>query len=314
MDSEMLNRSGIKLLAPIGLVILAFIMPYIVGSSLLGIFALLIIWTILTLSWVILYWGGLISFGQAGFFGISAFLLHLMYVNLGTGWIMGTIGGVLVCVLIGFIISRLTMELSGAFFALSMLAFHYFSYQFSLFTMGDRQIANIPQFPAFFSNSLVTRYWFLLIIAIVIIILAYKIRTSLFGLQLRSMDKDEIAAESMGVNTRRNRMYLIMISGAIAGLAGSLYTSHYGFLTSFTIFKPRFSIWIIPFALLGGAKSPFGAVLGTIILYAGDRLVLSAIFPEFHGIFFGLAAVLVMLFMPRGILGWVKDRYGIEIP
>jgi branched-chain amino acid transport system permease protein len=143
-------------------------------------------------------------------------------------------------------------------------------------------------------------YYLLLAILVAEYLLAFRLLHSPFGTALQAMRESEVACKTSGVNTAAIKIWLILVSSAIAGAAGSLLAHMNGFIS-----PPSFgwaqSVTLLMMVVVGGVRSLPGALLGA----AAIRLVLerTSILGRQSNIVFGIVLILFMAFLPRGLAG-----------
>ena len=242
--------------------------------------------------WCVLAMGQL-SLGQAGFMAIGAYsgaLLSLHWqVPLAASLLISAGLGGLVAAAVGGLVHRL----AGVYLAITTIALSEILRIVlvnSAWSGGGTGLSNIPR-----ETSLPQLY---LILAVVLLGLTLVAKTRL-GRAMEAMRLDETAAEAMGIATGRMKIGGLVASGILAGLAGSL-SSHANSFIAPQDFGFEFAVAILSFVLLGGVQTPVGGVLGAVIL-----TLLPEVFrgiPEARLVINGTVIVLVVIFMPRGIL------------
>lgn len=253
-------------------------------------------------------YGGLISFGQAAFYGLGAYVMALGWAHFHAPFwllfVLSPIFGAAAALAIG----ALALRTRQFYFALLTLAFSQLFFtianQWYNFTKGANGVfgAMIPASLAQPQHGL----WFILVISLVALLLLWAIIVSPFGLTLRAIRENPQRVEAIGVSLYRHQLYAFMISGAFCSLAGALFVVHdqsaYPELLAWT--QSGESILM---ALIGGLNYFLGPLVGTIIYVFGhDYLVAHT---HQWQLILGLALVLIVLFAPDGLLGiWRRDR------
>jgi branched-chain amino acid transport system permease protein len=244
---------------------------------------------------------GQLSLGQAAFMGVGAYTGALLTVKAGAPFPLAMAGAALVPALIALVVGGPTLRLTGVYLAIATIGLGEITRIVFLnwdYAGGALGLSGIPE------TGGVGAIYGTLAVALVALILVSRSR---IGRAMEAMREDEAAAGVMGVNLPRYRMTALVVSSALAGLAGCLSAhvssfigpNEYGFETAVTI---------LSYALLGGIGSPVAPVLGAAIL----TLLPEVLRPlaDFRLMVNGLIIVLAVLFMPRGILPWRIARTG----
>lgn len=284
------------------------------------IFTLSVIWAIFGLSWNIVGgYAGLVSFGHAAFFGLGAFSIAIGEYYYGISpWIMLPIS-LLIGGSAGLLIGYPTLRLKGHYFALAMLAyplallylFEWMGFQEITIPMRKDQ----PIWHMQFSNPF---GYFLLSLGVLCIAMlsSLYIERSRFGLSLFSIRADVAAAEAAGINTRYWMNKAMVVSGALAALAGGLYTVVLLVITPPSVFGLIVSSQAIILTLFGGSGSYWGPVIGALLIIPLTEVLnanLGSLLPGIQGVLLGAALIAVMLFAPRGVYWWLAERLKLGV-
>jgi branched-chain amino acid transport system permease protein len=289
----------------IGLVAIVFIVPPLVmeiGTATMNLLVMLFIFIILSQSWNLMGgYTGQINLGLAAFFGCGLLVTHFIWKAEIPIYFAVVAGGLSAVVLAG-IIGLPTLRLKGAYFAIGTFALA----EVCRIVVGNI-FARTVEMPGSYAidYSLVPRYYLGLIVAIITIAVVYFITHSKMGLAMVAVRDDEQAAQVTGVNTFKYKVYALLISSFLAGLAGGVYAFlRLSFYNTSTFFSPIWTFEPLMAAVIGGAGTLIGPIFGSVFL-----VVLSEIFAltlgEAHLIIFGLMFILVVLFLPRGLMGGV---------
>jgi branched-chain amino acid transport system permease protein len=119
---------------------------------------------------------------------------------------------------------------------------------------------------------------------------------------------DEVAAEATGIDTARYKLYAFLISAFAPGVVGGFFARDQGYIDPSAVFPLATTITMIVMTLFGGKGTVWGPVLGAVSLFVVQELVWAR-FLYLHKFIFGAIIVLVVLFMPRGVLGMLQQRY-----
>jgi branched-chain amino acid transport system permease protein len=267
----------------------------------------LFMWVALAQSWnLISGLTGYVSFGHVAFFGTGAYAAAILVTTHGWHWVPACFTGGIAGVVLALIIGYPCLRLKGPYFAIAMLGLNevmrvLVSY-FEGLTGGGLGIS----LPVLYAS--VQIYYGMGLAAIVVTAAVYLIITSRFGLRLMTIREDEIAAEAMGIDTARYKLYAFLLSAFIPGVVGGLFARDQGYIEPISVFPLLTTITMIVMALFGGKGTIWGPVLGAVMLFVFQELVWVR-FLYLHQILFGAIIVFVVLLMPRGILGVLQQRY-----
>lgn len=239
---------------------------------------------------------GQLSFGHAAFMAIGAYTAALCTINLQVPFLLAILAGGLVAALFGIVLGFPTLRLSGDYLGIATLGFGEIIRVFFLnskLTGGAIGLAGIPH-----DTDMTTVYVFV----IITIFMMYRMKNSRFGRALISIREDEIAAESMGVNTTFYKIEAFAIGSFFAGIAGGFYAhliqylnpTDFGFMRSFDILN---------FVVLGGLGSIPGTILGTTVLTLAPEFL--RFVANYRMLIYGGLMVVMMIFRPQGLLGGV---------
>jgi branched-chain amino acid transport system permease protein len=280
------------------------------------IMTLVLIWATMGLSWNMLSgYSGMISFGQAAFFGLGGYTMTIAFVKLGiTPW-LGMPLGVLVGVIAAVIIGIPTFRLRGHYFALSMLAYPLaMLYVFEWMGYQEVSLPMMRENPVAYAQFQDPRAYmaFAMIMLVAAMILSLHVERSRFGRSLLAIKQNEPAAEAAGINAARQKMYAIMLSAAIAAAAGALYANVLLVVTPQTMFGMLVSAQALIVSLFGGVGVFWGPVIGAAVLVPLAEILhgeLGHIIPGIQGVVYGLAIIVIILLAPEGIYWKLRDRF-----
>jgi branched-chain amino acid transport system permease protein len=252
-------------------------------------------------------YGGMMSFGHAGFYGGASYLVAILLTKTAVPTVVALVLGCLFGGLLGLVIGFFCVKLRAFYLAMLTMAFSQLIWAviFKWYDMtgGDNGIIGIP-IPAFIS-TIDNMYFFTLIITIICFYIFYRIIHSPFGLTLVALRENTQRIEFIGVNSNRYRLYAFTVSAFFSGLAGGVYT-----LISRGVF-PDIASWgksgeVLLCCVLGGMHNFFGPAVGTVLMILLENVIGS--YTERWPIILGLLFVLIVFFLPRGVLGYnLKD-------
>ena len=252
---------------------------------------------------------GQISLGQNAFFGIGAYTmggmwLHGIGIYLFFDFSIMIVAGIVPAIIAALIGLPLLSRLRGDYFSFGTLGFAMIINV--LFLKGGSLTggANGLYLDSGAFNGMLTYYWVALGVATLCTLVVFLIGRSRMGLALRAIREDEISAASHGINVLKYKVLSFAIGAFMAGVAGSIYGYYLFDLKPESMFNMNWLFYPILIVVLGGTGTVFGPVIGAFIVSAlfayGDIY-----FAGYHPVVSGLLIILVMLFMPDGIMGLI---------
>jgi branched-chain amino acid transport system permease protein len=272
----------------------------------------------LTGAWnIISGFGGQLSLGHSAFFAVGAYTSTLLYMNYGlTPWIGMMIGGIL-ALPTAFLIGYPTFRLRGTYFVLSTLALAevirrlimYFkgltkgSVGISLPVTGDPWVLQFPNEMGY--------YYLFLAMALLMVYLGWRVRWSRLGYFILGIREDEDAAESLGVNARKYKLIVFMISAFFTAIIGSMYAQWKCYIDPDAVGGIELSIQIALAGILGGLGTVWGPLAGATILILAHALGLSLSGGLIGGVYmlYGALLIVAILIRPDGVIGVLEDGY-----
>jgi branched-chain amino acid transport system permease protein len=273
--------------------------------------AMIFLWIGKTGCWnIISGFTGYIDFGAVGYYGIGSYVTALLMSKGHAPFFVSILVSGLVSVLIALPVGLPTLRLRGAYFGIATLAFAEAMKQIILefdktagvnFFEGPHGIT-LPIGP---KNEFF--YYIGFSVMVVVIGIAYWIKRSKFGYALRAVHEAEQAAELSGVDTLRTKVKAYMISAFFLGLIGGIEAYWLTYITPHMVFDVLITIQMVVMSLLGGIGTVFGPVVGASFLTIIYEL-LHRDFPYTYTIIVGFIIVVVVLLMPKGIVGTLKTK------
>lgn len=293
-------------LAWFGFILALFVILYaLIASGMIGVYYVQILMgigisLIMALGTnLVLGFSGQFSLGQAGFMAIGAYATAILtsYPQFATylGFYLSILLGMVITAFIALVVGIPTLRLKGDYLAIATLGV---SEIIRIAIVNGGELTNGA---AGIMGVLPFTSWPLVFICVVLtVILVMNYLRSPTGRQVIAVREDEIAAESMGVNTTKMKVLTFVFAAMTASLAGSLYVGYIGTIApkDFTIMK---SIDFLIIAVFGGLGSITGTVVAAIILGALNMFLQE--FSSVRMIIYSLALILVMVFKPGGLLG-----------
>lgn len=292
----------------------------------IGIFTIIVVGLNLLMGYA-----GQISLGQAAFYGLGAYtsavlttlaIRHDMLPVISRLWWwpwLAILAGMVLSGGFAYLIGKPILRLKGNYLAMATLGVGIVLYtlfrELETITGGNDGIAGIPRL-AIGNYELwpMERYYFLVWgVAILVIIIALNIVNSRVGRALKAIHSSEVAASMCGVDTARSKLQILIVSVMIASLAGSLY-AHFQALVAPKPFNFVASVELVSMAAVGGLASIWGAPFGVAFIFVLREVLRSQMHVWMRGaggehelIAYGLVLVLIMIFMPQGLVRGLVD-------
>jgi branched-chain amino acid transport system permease protein len=252
--------------------------------------------------------GGLFQFHHGVFYGVAAYTIALMLKKTSLPIWTGFVAGPIAAAIIGLIIGWFCVRLSRLYFGMLQISlgsliwvivFRWYS-----FTGGDDGIPGIPMPPILSSSK--NSYYFILIIFVICMVLMYMILKSPFGNTLQAIRDNPQRCEAIGINVRHYQLIAIVIATFFAGVAGVLFVVlERSVFTELLFWTMSLEIFIM--CLLGGWFTFAGPVLGAAVIVALRTFV--GIFTEYWTLILGVVLILLIFFLPEGVMGFFQEKY-----
>ena len=263
---------------------------------------MLFLYIALSQSWNLLGgFTGQISLGHAALFGMGVLVTRLLW-TAGAPILLASLGGSVASMLLAGIVGIPCLRMKRGYFPIGTLA---------LTIIAQITIGNIFPLPTYLPGeymkeyTLTSRYYLALSVAILSILIVHYTVRSRTGLALVSIRDDQGAAEAMGVKSFRYKVLALLMSGFLAGLTGSVYAYHQVSFYYQSAFELSWSFLPTLTTFIGGVGTIIGPILGSVFF-----LVLNELFAltlgEIHLIIFGFTFVLIILFVPGGLMSLMQ--------
>ncbi|MDY4610589.1 MAG: branched-chain amino acid ABC transporter permease [Sphaerochaetaceae bacterium] len=270
---------------------------------------------------VITGYAGMLSLCQAGFFAIGSYATAILTTSCGWNFWATLPVAALLSAFFGILIGLPTLRLKGDYLAIATLGFaeivRNVLNNWDSLTRGPMGIQKIPM-PSILGFTINPyRKWGFLLMTAIFVLVAYilfqRLARSRMGRALEAIREDEIAAESMGINVTKYKVWAFAIGASVAGVAGSLQAVFSLSVTPGT-YTFMVSIMVLCMVVLGGMGNFKAVILGAFIIqlisYFPQLVGLSSIIPpQFKQILFGLILVVMMIWRPQGLLGRETRSY-----
>ena len=309
---------GEVLVLPSRIVVILFslvllLLPIVTQNPyLLRILILTSIFAIFAASWDLLSgFTGQMNFGHALFFGVGAYTAALLNLHAHIPpW--GSIPlGALAAVLAGLIIGLPCLRLKGTYLALTTLAFPIILmgivFAIPQFTGGELGISGLDRL----SGSRLGDYYITALLMLGLCTIMWKITDSNTGIIFHAIREDELAVRTAGINTTRYKLLAFCLSGFFAGISGGLY-AHFMRIAGPSTLEVSMSFTVVIWAIFGGIVTIYGPVAAVFILF--PLLEFFRFWPEFRMLLFAMVILFILLYMPDGLIPWVRDKIERECP
>lgn len=258
----------------------------------------------LTASWNILSgYAGYVSFGHVVFWGVGAYGTVILVTKAGLAWPLALVAGGLVAALLAAVVAQPILKLSGVYFAISTLALaeamRVLTSYFRGLTGGGGGIYMVAPI------SLDIAYYLMIGIAVAAVGYTYTLNFTRFGRSLMAIRENELAAESLGIDTTWRKAQAFIVSAFLAGLTGGAYVLNVAFIDPGTAYDISITLRAIMMAMFGGIGTVLGPVIGAVGFQALSE-TLWANFPFIHKALLGALIIALVLLLPQGVLTSVR--------
>ena len=298
------------------LLLLGVIAPFILPEY--GIqLAFLWVMVVLALSWDIL--GGQMgynSFGNVIFFGVGMYACAVLQRDSGLSYYPGLLLGMglggLFAMLTAAIIGNALLGMRGHYFAIGTLGLGVAAGELAggWDYIGAGSGMTTPLFPGELADRDIFFYFLFFSWAIITFVVLHWLYRGRFGLAVNAIRDNEDKAEAMGIHTTRYKVIAWIISALFLGVIGGGVGNLIGFIDpkDVAFSGPTFGVWMILMAITGGKGTLWGPVVGAVVFHITQELFWTLLL-GWQRVALGLLIVLIVLFFPEGILGWLRQRY-----
>ncbi|MCX8117348.1 MAG: branched-chain amino acid ABC transporter permease [Desulfobacterota bacterium] len=250
---------------------------------------------------------GYTNLGLSWFIGVSGYVSSLLIADYKCFYLLAWPIGALFISLVSIGVGYILLRIKGVYFAISMVAL----------TEGTRELFGTEYLepithggkgvPFVAGASLSELYWSALALAFLTVLICYKVTSSKFGLRLMAIREDEQAAETLGIHTTREKISAFCLSAFLTGLAGAIHFTYQNYIDPSFGFTIHLTLTPIVMTLFGGVGTVFGPVIGAT-LFTFIHEILWAELTLLYMAIFGLILMVLILFFPQGLLGWMKEK------
>jgi branched-chain amino acid transport system permease protein len=295
------------------------ILPFFLDKYALGILIMVFFYAYVGQSWNVLTgYTGHISLGHALYLGVGAYTsTYLAQAHGLSPWIgmfLGGLAAAVIALFLGYLGFR--FGLRGVYFVILTIAFAEItrlivSHVDALGSFSGIFVDFNPSFRNFQFRGNIPYYYIALAYMVLSVVAVRIIETSRLGRFMVAIREDEDAAQALGVNSFKYSMAAIAISAFMTALAGTFYANYIFYLHPNSLLGMSLSIELILRPIIGGLGTLFGPVIGSFILTPLSEIS-RAYFAKgglegMHLVLYGILAILVVVFMPKGIITYVKE-------
>ncbi len=260
---------------------------------------------------VVLGYCGQISIAQAAFFGIGAYGVALGTVDYGLPFFVAMGLGVALAAAFGFILGLASLRLGGHYIGMVTISFQQILTlvltNWIAFTHGPDGVRNIAR-PRLFGISFEDGNAFLgvcLVVLVLCTLVVWRLKSSRLGRAMQAVRDNDLAASTCGINVFGTKVVAFGLSAILGGIGGSLFAGGFRYISP-DQFSFAESIVLLTMGLLGGIQSPFGGLIGTMLLVILPEWL--RFLKQVYLAVYGAAVILIMVFLPDGLWGFVDQR------
>jgi branched-chain amino acid transport system permease protein len=259
-------------------------------------------------------WNGQVSLGHASFVGLGAYFVAIGQSQFGLApwWTMAMAAAV--AAVLAYFWGWLTFSLRGPYFSLSTIAVAEILRLVAIneeWLSGGATGVFIATLPEPFGIDLFSRtaqFYMALAFATVVISTVIVISWARFGYQLRAVREDEDSAMAAGIDPTATKLKAFMLSAALTSIGGGVYGIVLAFIEPHVIFALLLSVQIALTAIIGGRGTIWGPAVGALVLIGAGEMFRTT-FAEANMLIYGILILVVVLFVPRGIVGELARRH-----
>jgi len=258
---------------------------------------------------LILGYAGQFSFANAAFMGIGAYTTSIIF-TLNVPILIALMAGGLLAALVACLVGLPALRLSRVYLALATIAFGemttwLLTHWNSVTKGGDGMYSPVPVFFGYSLDTDTERYFLIAIVCFVMVMIAQRMLASKFGRAFIAIRENEMVASCNGINIPLYKTIAFALSGFYAGVGGGLYAIAVNYIVpdNYDLFQ-----LVIHFALVmvGGLGSMYGVIVGALVLTTLPEVLRE--FQHYQEMTYGVLLILFIVFIPRGLAGFLKDR------
>ncbi len=263
----------------------------------------------LTESWNLLGgYTGYVSLGHIAFFSTGAYTTAVFMNRLGLSpFLTAPLGGLFSAILAA-LVGYPVLRLKGAYFTISSLLL---AVVMQLIFMNWEYVGSstglwYKLLPVTIETNRILFYEAMLILAVAITCVVRYVERSKFGAGLVAIREDEDVAKTMGINTPWLKMKAFILGAFLAGTVGGIYGYYMSYVHPEVTFSMNTSLLILLMSFFGGCRTWSGPLIGAVVLSLANQLIVTFIGAEISRIIYGLLLVIVIMFMPDGVIQYAR--------
>jgi branched-chain amino acid transport system permease protein len=299
----------------ISLIVVVILFPFTTTQSYnltIGVFAGINALTAIGLC-ILMGYAGQVSLGQAGFYGIGAYISAALCIKTGMPVFFAMIIAAGVSSFAAVLLAIPALRLKGHYLAVATLGFGEIIYVMlnEWGPGGPSGFGDIPTFSIFgYKLASTTQYFYLVwIFVVVTLVFSFNVVRSRIGRAMKSIHDSEIGSNAMGVDVSGLKIKVFILSAVYASFAGSLYAHFVSFISPST-FSLFHSVLVLMMVVLGGVTNLWGGVIGAIIITVLPEALRQ--FNELDVLVYGLILTLSLLFMRKGLVPLIVEKLRVE--
>ncbi|MBN1103851.1 MAG: branched-chain amino acid ABC transporter permease [Deltaproteobacteria bacterium] len=289
---------------PFLILILTAILPQYATRYTVVLMTSIFMYMVITLSWT-LFSGptGYVSLAPAAFFGVGVYTSALLGFVLPLAVVIGTGGLASSC--LALVVGALTLRLRGIYFVMftfglvELLLHFVLWWEVNVTGTTGRVVPTVDN---------TTVYYLMLTILVLVILTAYPMRHSRFGLALQSIGECEEAAAHTGVNVTVLKIATFAVSAFFMGAAGAIMATRWTYIDPRIAFNPILSFLPVLMAIFGGMGQLYGPIIGAAIFTYLEEFLITK-FPYHYMLIFGIIMVVAISYMPEGLVGLAQKLW-----
>ena len=299
----MTARDWIVPLAILAAAVVLAPLPLVAGSYWMALLVNVLMYAVLATAWA-LFSGPThyVSLATAAFFGLGAYTMAFLGEKLPLALVYPV--AALIGAVIATIVGLSTLRLSGVYFVIFTFGLAELVRQ--VVTWAEAKYGGTVGRFVFIDVTQQGIYWMLLGMLVLVLLTGFFVQRSRLGWALKAIGEDETVARHAGIDTTVSKVAVFVISATFMTVVGAIMAPRWTYIDPSIAFNPIISFQVLIMALLGGAARLYGPILGVVPLAILFE-ILQANFPNSFSILLGLAFLVIVYFVPSGIVGLIDQ-------